>query len=363
MRIALLGLYRSFDYHHIGGTDFLARRLGCELVRRGEEVDFVHFGVPQEKEEDTPEGMRLRYCRTFEDGLQALAGHYDNVLTIYVPPRQRLAFARFRQREARRTRFHVLYTGWPESRLKRELLFLESRLAPYNGYLFCASPRQQRHVSKWSNRTMLLLPPVPESYFLRPEEKSRHDRLRVVYMGRIDPGKGTPAAIALFRHLGNRTEFETRIYGYPWSHKPETMQLHEQLLAQDVIPYEPTEFEGYSPAVDARVHSTLRETDVLYLPYDKLSSTIDTPLLLLEGMAHLCAVITRPLGSMPEIYGTDEWMVLDISNLEASSELLMQLANRLSHERKRLFTRCRELQFQTTSAANHLLNAFQALCR
>ena len=362
MRIAFWGLYWSFDYHHIGGMDSLARRLGGELVRRGQEVDFVHFGAPQEeKEEDTPEGIRLRYYRTFEDGLQALAGHYDNVLTIYIPPRQRLPYARFRQREAQRTRFHISYAGWPESRLKRELLFLEARLVPYNGYLFCVSPRQQRYVSKWSDRTMLLLPPVPESYFLRPEEKPKHDRLRVVYVGRIDPGKGTPAAIALFKHLGSRTGFETRIYGYPWRHEPETMQLHEHLLAQDGIPYEPTEFEGYSPAAERRVRQILQETDVLYLPYDKLSSTIDTPLLLLEGMAHLCAVVTRPLGNMAEIYGTDQWMLDDLTDHSSLECLLRRLGERLTDERERLVMRNQELQFSVRKVGYRFGEALRSI--
>jgi glycosyltransferase involved in cell wall biosynthesis len=360
MKLAIFGLCGSFDYHHIGGMDSIVRRLGRELVRRGEEVDFVHFGAPQENEEDTPEGIRLRYCRTFKDGLRALAGHYDNVLTIYVRPRQRLAFARFRQREAKRIRFHHLYAGWSESQLKRELLFSESRLAPYNGYLFCVSPRQQRYVSKWSNRTMLLLPAVPEGYFLKPEEKSRHEPVRVVYMGRVDPGKGTPAAVALFKHLERGTEFETRIYGYPWKHKPETVQLHEYLLAQDDILYEPTESRGYSPAKGARVHRILRETDVLYLPYDKLSSTIDTPLLLLEGMAHLCAVVTRPLGDMVEIYGTDQWMLDDLRDHRRVERLLRKLGERLTDERERLAERNQELRYSVRDVADQFYAALRA---
>lgn len=361
MMIAVFGRHSSFDYYHIGGVDSFARRLGCELARRGEQVDFVHFDAPEQRQEDTPEGIRLRYCRTLRDGLQALAGRYDHVVTIYVPPRQRLAYARFRYREAKRTRFHLLYAGWPESRVKRELLFLESRLAPYNGYLFCVSPRQQRYVSKWSKRAILLLPPVPEDYFLRPEEKPAHDRLRIVYMGRVDPGKGIATATALFKHLQKSGELEARIYGYPWKHDPESMRLHNQLLAQDDVLYEPTDFTGYSPTLDAKVHEILRETDVLFLPYDKLSSTIDTPLLLLEGMAHLCAVVTRPLGSIPEIYGTTKWMLDDLTDHCRVERLFRELAEGLAEERQRLVKRNQELKFGVRDVVDQFCEALRSV--
>jgi glycosyltransferase involved in cell wall biosynthesis len=359
MKLAFFGLCGSFDYRHIGGMDSIVRRLGCELVKRGIKVDFVHFGAPEEREEDTSEGIHLRYYRSFKESLQALAGRYDHVLTIYVPPKQRPVYARFRHREAQRIRFHLLYAGWPESLLKRELLFMESRLMPYNGYLFCISPRQHRHVSKWSERAVLLLPPVPEGYFLRPDEKPKHDRLYVVYMGRLDPGKGTETVIALFKHL--RKEFETRVYGYSWHYEPRSMQLHQQLLAQDEIFYEPTEFQGYSPEVESRVHEILCETDVLLLPYAKLSSTIDTPLLLLEGMAHLCAVVTRPLGSISEIYGMTKWMLDDLSDHRHVARFLRELGERLDEERQRLALRNQELKFSAREVADQFYEALRCI--
>lgn len=359
MKIAFFGSAYSFDYHHIGGTDSIARRLGYELVRRGEKVDFVHFDAPWKKEIDTPVGIHLRYCSTFVDGLQALAGRYDHVVTIYVPPRQRLAYASFRHREARRTQFHLLYAGWPESWVKRELLFLESRLAPYNGYLFCVSPRQHRYVSQWSKRALLLLPPVPEEYFLSLQDKPRHDRMNIVYLGRVDSGKGIAMAIALFKYLGRSTEFESRICGYPWKHNPESMRLHNELLAQDDIFYTPTDFTAYSPKVDDKVHEILRETDVLFLPYDKLSSTIDTPLVLLEGIAHLCAVVTRPLGNLPEIYGTKEWMLDEMTDHRRVKRLLRELAEGLAEERHRLIRRNRELKFNLDHVVEQFCEALQ----
>jgi glycosyltransferase involved in cell wall biosynthesis len=352
MQIAFFGAYKSFDYHQIGGMDSLARRLGIELIQRSDEVSFVHFNCPEERSGKTAEGISISYFVRFDDALRFMARRFDHVLTIYVPPKQRLIWMRFRNKESHRTYFHKLYSGWSEYWLKRTMGFAEAMIMPYNGTLFCVSPRLKQQVSKWSKRAALLLPPVPESYFLKPEDKPKNKRLRITYMGRVDPGKGVSVAIGLFRYLAKKApEIQTRICGYPWKHKPETMKFHEELLTQDEIIYEPTVFEGYSQAVDKNVRRVLRETDILFLPYDKLSSTIDTPLLLLEGMAHLCVVITRPLGGLPEVYGSGEFMLPNISDKERCLELLRQLSGRLNEERIRLAIQNKKLKFQACEVA------------
>lgn len=357
MRIAFFGQQGAFSYNRIGGVDSIARRWGLELIRRGAEVDFVHFGGGTVRTVTNPGGLTQRYCATFEGGLAALTGGYDHVVTFYVPARKRLAYGCFRRRRARETQFHFLYTSWPESWLKRELLFLESRLMPYNGFLLCVSPRQQRRVSRWSNRTLLFLPPTPESYFLRPEEKDTRDPLRVVYMGRVDPGKGTPEALSLFTELERSGQFETHIYGYPWRDKPETMQLHHQLLEQDLVPYQPSRCDRYSAAVEGQVRRILRQADVLYLPYRRLSSTVDTPLLLLEGMAHLCAVVTRPLGDLGQIYGTDRWMLDDVTDLDRARSKLQELKQQLPQERSRLASHNQEMRFDVRNVVDRFWQA------
>jgi glycosyltransferase involved in cell wall biosynthesis len=358
MRIAFWGLQGSFDYHHIGGMDSLTRRLGVELAQRGMNVDFVHFGASERRSEEVRDGLRLHYYREFANSLSALR-RYDHVVTIYIPPKERIAYAHFRQREADHTRFHLIYAGWPESWIKRQLLFIEARLRPYNGYLFCISPRQYRCVSKWCGRTHLLMPPVPENYFLNPEERPKRGILHVAYMGRIDPSKGTGTAIALLRHLAKKPKIETGIYGYHWEHKLESVQLHKQLLSQEDIIYEPTKFKGYSTRVDVKVRKILHNADVLLLPYQRLSSTIDMPLLLLEGMASLCAVLTKPLGSIAEIYGTDQWMLDDFANFGQVERLLRRLGRELDQEQSRLKKQDCTLKFSTPEVVDEFREILQ----
>ena len=358
MKIAFLGDYRSFDYYHIGGTDSIARRLGGELARRGEEIDFIHFGCLNERTETTQEGITLRYFYMMSDALEFMAGVYDHVLTFHVPPAQRPIWIRFRWKEMHRTRFHLYYFGWPEKWLRRMPGFAEARLFPYNGMLFCISPRIYQYVSSWAKRSILLLPPVPENYFLKIEDKPHRTKLCITYMGRIDSGKGAHVAFDIFQYIARECpEFKTRICGYPWKHKSDTIQLHEKLLTQSKIAYEQADYKGYSEDVDNNVRKILRETDVLFLPYDKLSSTIDTPLLLLEGMAHLCTVITKPLGDMKDVYGTGQFMVENFSDRSALLNKLLRLKKSLDQEKKRLAAQNKSREFSVDRITDRFLKA------
>ena len=362
MRLAIFGAYRSFDYWNVGGTDALVRRLAHGIVSRGYKVDFVHFGSPGEFLETTREGMALRYYPTFEQALDAIRSAYDHVLTVYVPARYRLAWALFRRREERRTRFHLLVSEWSEVWARRVSGLGEARLVPYNGVLFCVSPRLYTYASRWFPRAVWLVPPVPENYFLSPDEKPNLRHLRLTYLGRVDRNKGAHIAFELLRHLAQiDRRIETRICGFPWKHRSETLDLHKELLAQSEVHYEPAEYERASLSAEERVRQLLYETDALVLPYVKLSSTIDLPLVVLEGMASLCAVITSPLGDLPAIYGTSEWMVSDFYDLGAVAGLLQRLTDRLEDERRRLFKQCQGLDFRYDRVVNRFLRAIGVL--
>jgi len=355
MKIAFFGKYGSFGHYNIGGTDSIVRRLSYGLVSKGHEVNFITFGAQNKEDLLGENGIPVSNFKFLNDAFKAIAGRYDHIITIYLPAKYRLPYLIFRWNKRKSTRFHYIFQAWPESSFKRQLMFAESRLAPYNGFLLCISPRLYRHVSRWAKNSVLLLPPVPKNYFITPEKKPKSGRLRLTYMGRLDPGKGVSVAIRLFRYLAKEApEIQTRICGYPWKHNTETMRLHEKLINQDTIIYEPTTYEGYSQAVDNNVGHVLRETDILFLPYDKLSSTIDMPLLLLEGMSQLCAVVTRPLGDLPEIYGTDQWMLQDLSNPEVCFRLIRRLAERLDEERDRLYNQCEKLKFRTNEIVQEL---------
>jgi len=356
MKVAFSGVLDSFDYHHVGGMDSLTRRLALGMLERGHTVDFIHFNAPEARTERPTEGLKLIYTRTFMDALEIYGDSYDHIVTIFMPLKYRLAFSRFRRENRAKVKFHLVLSGWPESGGRRFVRFLEPRLAPYNGTIFCLSPRLYAEALRYKANACLLLPPVPDDYFLTTAQKTESSRLRLTFIGRIDPGKGIHRVIDFFQHLANtQAEVETHIWGYPWKHKPETMKIHEQLLHQHLIRYTPIDFQNYSEKLDGPLKKILVETDILFLPYERLSSSIDTPLLVLEGMASLCAIMTRPLGDIPDIYGSRTWMITSTENSELAS-LVEKLQRTLSSERDRLEKRNKELRFNQ----DHIVELFLA---
>ena len=222
------------------------------------------------------------------------------------------------------------------------------------------SPRIYQHVSKWSKRAVLLLPSVEEKYFLKPSEKNISDKLRITYLGRVDPGKGTMSAVEIVRRLASQKNIESRICGFSWPRLPDTVSLEKKLLVDSNIRYESVKPDKWTDVVDDNLRTLLHETDILLLPYHKLSSTIDTPLLLLEGMASLCAIITKPLGDIPGIYGKSKFLISSESFIDDTTTLLKNLSfDDLAKERKRVYDKNKKINFATGAVVEIFINAIK----
>jgi glycosyltransferase involved in cell wall biosynthesis len=351
IRIAIFGLFGSFDYYQIGGLESISRRIANGLIQKGHQVDFVTYGAPATTHTVTESGIGIDAFATLQEALDNLIHKYEHVLTMYLRPLDRLRFLMFRQRNNRRLSFHQVFFNWPDSPWKRKAACLDARLYPFNGRLFCISPRIFHDVRQWSNQALLMLPPIPESYFIDPVDKPKKDKLRVTYIGRTEPGKGIEDVISLVTSLQSHPEIEFEIHGFHHKHLEVSVRIHEWLSRQKELQYFYTPFEGYSPHVETELRNILKYTDILLLPYRKLSSTIDMPVLLLEGMASLCAILTRPLGDIPEIYGAS---CLLLPEPAAAGPIILESQGFLEEERQRIQRRNQELGF----GLDHILNQF-----
>ena len=218
MKVAFFGAYGSFDYFRIGGMESFTRRLGVGMVEAGHQVDFVLYGAPSGDHRRTESGIGLYYYPTLSDALNFLVKNHEHVLTFYLRPPDRLKFLMFRYRNRKRLRFHQVYYSWPDSPWKRKAACLDARLYPFNGRLFCVSPRIFRYVSRWSNQAVLMFPPIPASYFIEPGDKPKKDNLRVTYIGRTEPGKGIEEVISLYNGLCHHPGVEFEIHGFHHKH-------------------------------------------------------------------------------------------------------------------------------------------------
>ncbi len=355
-KIAFIGTIQGLNYFQIGGTESFARRIAIEIVKNGSEVDYILYGAEENKEVALDSGITLRYFKTFTDVLSSINKEYEHIITMYLLPKDRLKYAFFR-RKHNEIRFHFIYFSWPDSPVKRKLYFAEARLFPYNGKLFCISKRQYNYVKKWTDRCVYLLPPVPKRYFLSPNEKNIGERIKVAFLGRIDPSKGICEVIEIFKALKDDNRFNLSIYGIHIPEHKESFKIHKWLKNQKDIKYIEVDRDKYSLAVDDFVRAVLRKTDVFIQPYQRLSSSIDTPLLLLEAMASLCAVITKPFGNIPDIYGKSNFLVSPNNFVQDTIRLLSNISSdNLVKERERLYKRNGSLNFRTDLTVERIIN-------
>lgn len=355
IRIAFFGLYSSFDFYQIGGCESYVRRLALQLSLQGHQVDYVLVGSSKTKTVQLEKwNIRLRYYGTIREACEALLDSYDCVVTVYLPFFQRLYYTLFRFKHRDHIVFDLLLFGLPCSPIKRFSYLLDACLFYHR--VWAVSPRVERAIKRLGIPSKLLLPPVPSNYFVHPEEKPERDRIKIMFAGRVDKGKGIEEVIELFSMLTDSARFELEIHGYynPKSDTADSQGLYEWLKNQCSINYIDTDQAKYSVEIEDRLRCALRETDILVLPYRDLGSTIDTPMLLLEGMASLCAIVTRRLGDIPKIYGESEFVIGKDDELARMVLLLLEkggFKKRLLAERDRLYRRMADMRFSAEEIA------------
>lgn len=357
MRIAFFGLQQAFDYNHIGGSESITRRLAKELTQDADvdAVDYVLFHAPRAETQEVMRRVRVRCFETYADAAKALLDGYDHVVSVYVSPPERIPFMAFRARYQHRIRFHAFVTMWRRSKLKRSLLTADLQLVPLNGAMFAISPRLYQSVKRWARRPFLMLPPVPDEWFLRAADKPVRSPLQVAFVGRIDPGKGAADAVELFYRLQGNKKYQCRFIGY--TYEPGRVSRTEEALYSRLKALPPGTFveanySRYSPQVDAVVRKTMAETDVLLLPYRDVSSTADMPLVFMESMASLCALILPPSAAdLPLVYGPGRFYLREDAWVESMQESLLSVSKFLGEERGRIEARNAQLNFGAAASA------------
>lgn len=358
-KILFFGTAASFGYDRIGGTDsFLRRVIHAVEGQFDVEIHGVFYGSDEPTVVRPVGETELHYVASLKDALSVLDGWTDaDVVTTRLDPTDRLRFARYRRYHRRHT-YHSLEFFYPESPVLRTLKFLQHRLLPYDGTVFCVSRRLEEAVGRYASDTVYLPPPVDESFFRTPEEKSTDETISLTFVGRIDPRKGIEEVIDLYRELAAEDRYEFAIHGTYISDDDAAVEVRNRLKSDPDIAYTEVDRHAHTPAVDENVRSLMAETDVFLQPYRTLDSTVDTPLLLLESMASLCAVLTRPVGNVGDIYGDSPFLISDGEVSERATDLLATVdRDRIRTERERIHERVSGMAFDTGSVAERFLRA------
>jgi len=362
MKITFVSHYYAFHYWGAGGTESFVRRLAHGFKEEGDEVSLLFYGarvsgLPQPRQR----GIRLHYFDKFAELLSFIeTGDFGHVITVYIRREDRLRYAFLRQTLRKRIQFHVLHLGWHPKPWGRILRLFEICLAPYNGFVFTISPRLNREASRGTNRVIQIWPSVPDNYFLSPQVKSTKNGLQVCFIGRLDPGKGIYEALDILRFFQQHFGATCLIYGLYSENSPDTMTLHQRLQDTPEVTYIAMKREAYSEDIEDKMRQVLHQTDILVLPYRTLSSSIDTPLLLLEGMASLCAIITTDQSHIPEVYGHSPFLInggLENWKHQLQDMSTQELMRLIQTERNRLWQQNQKFDFGASSVVRSVRDA------
>jgi glycosyltransferase involved in cell wall biosynthesis len=355
--VAFFGAVENFNFWQIGGVESYLRRLAFQLAEAGKIVDFVQYGSDTDLVERPFPGISIHRYVLFDKALEHLAQHASIVLVSSTHRKDRLNFIKFRKANDDKIIFYFVASYWSDSWVRRKCYFLESSIYPYNGGVLCMSPRLLKASGKL--KAELLLPPVPEEYFVEPENKTPNGKITVTYIGRTVYSKGVDEAIKIFKQLQGESRIQTQVCGYASNDTREDNSIHEWLTAQSDIKYICENNKQWSPSIDEKIIRILKETDILILPYKSLYATIDMPLLLLEGMAGNCCIITTPIGDIPNIYGESSF-ILPIKDFIPAAVALIKQAQQstevLEKERRRIANQLMNLVFDSQSASKKLLS-------
>lgn len=353
LKIAFVGPIGFADYFGIGGMQSYVRRLGFELARLGHSVDYLIYGAPDESETSAVAGLSIRYYRSFQDVFHRLSsGGYAHVVRVWLSRWDRVKFARYVWIGKGTSRHHYLCFIVPDSRAKRKLGLVEGMIVSRKGRLICVSPRQYEVVRRLSHKAFLLLPPVPDEFFVQPRNKPLRWPVRIAFVGVLHPDKGVKDVARLFLSLKGDPRFECAVYA---GHDPANAQqeeLHQWFVKQGSVRYVPLDGSRWSVETEREVQRMLREADIFIQPYQSLQNTVDTPLLVLEAMASCCAVLTTPVGSIPELYGRSQFVIDSPDFARRAEDLLKGLSlEDLAAERVRVHQRTEQLRFSARDVA------------
>ena len=360
MKIIFFGLYGTFSFTQIGGTDSFVRRLTFSLIKNYHNlnIEYVFYNANSNVVTNPYPHLTIRNYKKMKDAL----GYFteikpDHVVTCYIKFKNRFEYARFREK-SKFTIFHKIEFFFPEFFLKRCFKSFEMSITPYNGKIFCVSPRIYDYLKEKFHNTLLLLPPVPKSYFVDKNSKKNENKIQLTFLGRIDPRKGILETIELFNKLSCEPSFDCKIYGILIPEDKKAMSVHYALASQKKIQYFEIDRQNHSKKIDNMVQNILKSTDIFVQPYINLESTVDTPLLLIEAMASLCTILTTPVGNIEELYGNSQFILPANYFSDYAYKILKNIsANDLKSERDRIWGKIQSMNIQTNKASNNFINA------
>jgi glycosyltransferase involved in cell wall biosynthesis len=158
-----------------------------------------------------------------------------------------------------------------------------------------------------------ILPNASASPSQLNQGRSDSERIRITFLGRIEPEKGVPQLVDALGKLACRSDWTATIAGN--GDLQQTRDHAQRLGIADRV-----DFPGWlDPSETAAL---LQRTDILALP-----SFVETlPMAVIEAFAYGVAVVATPVGAVPEVVAHGRnGLLVPVGNVEALADALNQL--------------------------------------
>lgn len=358
-KIIFFGFYKSFDYYKIGGLESFYRRLTNNLIKNNQKVSFLFYGDSENYMVNINENISIYYINDFYESLDFLKANGSLVIDNYLLKKHRLTYSRFRIANTQRLKFGHIYTGIPKGIFGVLGNLIEYNFPKYNGPVLSPSYTINKKLRRIGVKTKIMPPPIPLRYSLKKEPKNLK-MLKVTFVGRFDVNKGIMEVIQLFKLLSNSNiNVDLTVSGYFAHGICSRQQIEKSFRDIKELNVIEKEWSKWSQEMENDLIELLQQTDILVLPYKNLKGTMDPPLLVLEGMACGCVIITTDVGSVKEFYGESDF-ILKHNNLSSKAFTLIQNIafdkNILINERARVVKKIKSIQLDTELIINDLIN-------
>ena len=351
--IAFAGHKESINFHKIGGTDAIIRRFSNYLSLNSSVYIFTYGSLIESRVEISPNILIINFI-TIDTMLNYIESNkISNIFCIYIKPFDRIKIL-LRRLGKSKSVYHTIITVHNEKAWKRWALFIES-IITYNGYKCCVSDRITQKVLVLTRKAVTLYPPVDDSFFVK-KERNNNKKIRIAYMGRLDYGKGADIAIEYFKKSNlSKDQYEFFVYSYPWENDKFSMKLHVELKKQSQITYVEASLNQNN---DTKLKESIDDVDVFLLPYRFMTSTVDTPLVILEVAARGKEVITtslEPLLSLTKVGIPIDFINIDSEDFFSDLDLLLKDKSELETDKEKAMEISIKKHYHTSTLSNLII--------
>lgn len=324
-RICFLGATDACDPMKIGGCESFTRRLAIGLSQRDYSITIVLYGAEKNetRKDFLAKNVTLQYHKTFLGALKGVSkSKSEIVFELYIHKRYYPFYLAYKYKN-REKKFAVVFMTSAESVIKK--WFRKKFKIMFCKNVFAVSPHLVEKLTGDGIEPKLLLPPVPDSYF-QPFGNKSTSKIVISYLGRIDENKGAGELEKILDGLLDSDSITIHIRGYYVFSDKKSVKLHETFMELSGVNYLATQKKEcfYLPETEKDVVEFLSETDILVLPYKNLKGTVELPLLVLEGLAAGCVVLSTDVGDVRSVIDDDECVA---TSFEEFKEKLKKLCH------------------------------------